>query len=90
MFEVCPVPTLEAMACGKPLALLDIEPHKEIVEISKAGLTFSLNDELDFVKKIDHVYKNKMVYGDNARKFAVAHNWDAICRELTEIYGKLF
>ena len=40
-FEVCPVPTLEAMACGKPLVLFDIEPHREMIEISNAGKIFS-------------------------------------------------
>ena len=36
-FEVCPVPTLEAMACGKPLVLYSIQPHEEIIKNSKGN-----------------------------------------------------
>ncbi|SVB13793.1 uncharacterized protein METZ01_LOCUS166647, partial [marine metagenome] len=34
--EHCPVPTFEAMACGKPLVLSELESHMEIINVSKA------------------------------------------------------
>ena len=46
-FEVCPVPPIEAMACGKPLLLFDIEPHVEIINASKAGKIFSTTNPDD-------------------------------------------
>jgi glycosyltransferase involved in cell wall biosynthesis len=89
LFEVCPVPTLEAMSSGKPLALCDIEPHKEIIETSKAGEIFSLSDNVDIVSKIDQVYKNRYEYGRAARKFAESISWESICKQLDSLYQNI-
>ena len=81
-FEVCPVPTLEAMACGKPLLLYDIEPHDEIVKISHAGLIFYD----DFVSKLSQVYIDKDYYSKNALNFAKTIDWEIICKKTAKIY----
>ena len=81
-FEVCPVPTLEAMACGKPLVLFDIEPHQEIIQISKAGKIFSHDKNLDFIKILEDVYQNKESYSISALKFAKEHDWKLITEQL--------
>src|SRR5437660_1191271 len=88
-FEVCPVPTLEAMACGKPLVLYDIESHKEMVDVSKAGMVFSLIGNSTIVNKIDEVYKNKITFGNAARKFAENHDWSSVCKQISEIYDQI-
>ena len=85
-FEVCPVPTLEAMACGKPLVLSDIEPQKEMIDISDAGVEFVNYDHTDFVKKIDQVFKTKDRLGIAARKFAENLDWNHICRQVANVY----
>ena len=42
--EHCPVPTFEAMACGRPLVLSELESHMEIINVSKSvGLLASKN-----------------------------------------------
>jgi len=85
-FEVCPVPTLEAMACGKPLVLSDIEPHKEMIDISDAGVEFANYDHTDFVKKIDKAFKSKDRLGIAARKFAKNLDWNHICSQVANVY----
>ena len=67
--EHCPVPTFEAMACGRPLVLSELESHMEIINVSKAGLAFSFSDNHDLCQKIINVYENKEVFGKDAIKF---------------------
>ncbi len=66
-FEVCPVPPLEAMACGKPVVLFDIESHREILERSNAGIIFSNNPNNDYAIKIKQVYEKREILGINAQ-----------------------
>ncbi len=82
-FEVCPVPTLEAMACGKPLLLFDIEPHNEIINISHAGKIFN---DANFSSKLVEVYENKNKYSINAENFAKSVDWENICKQMVKIY----
>ena len=88
-FEVCPVPTLEAMACGKPLVLFDIEPHQEIIKISNAGKIFSFKKNSDFITILDEVYKNKDSFRTSALKFAKTHDWKTITKQLIEHFENL-
>lgn len=86
-FEVCPVPTLEAMACGKPLVLFDNEPHTEIISGSSAGKLFSSPN--DIPKVVKSVLENKNLLGNMARKFSVEHDWKKIAEKISQIYEKL-
>lgn len=88
-FEVCPVPTLEAMASGKPLVLYDIEPHREIIEISNAGKIFSFKENSDFVTIVDDVYKNRDLFKISGLKFAKNHDWKLICQQVINNFEKL-
>lgn len=87
-FEVCPVPTLEAMSCGKPLVLYDIEPHREIVDESKAGIVFSSYGE-EVISKIDDILKKKSQYEKAGREFAKNHDWSEICKQISNMYKEL-
>ncbi len=82
--EHCPVPPFEAMSCGKPLVLSDLESHNEILEASQAGLIFT--DINDLCKKIEQVYENPKKYSENALKYAHKHDWSIICKQIAEIY----
>ena len=88
-FEVCPVPTLEAMSCGKPLVLFNINPHKEIVESSSAGVLFSNLSEKEISRQIVKVIKKKEYYSKNARIFAEKHDWKSICLQVAKIYEEI-
>ena len=85
-FEVCPVPTLEAMACGKPLALSDIEPHREMINASKAGKIFSKSDPTEISMVVSDVFQNKNNLGILGRKFAESHDWAVISKQMAEIF----
>jgi len=83
-FEVCPLPTLEAMSTAKPLVLFDIEPHREIVDMSGAGVIFSSAE--DITDKVIQAYENKKSLSTIARKFAEEHSWKNISSQLVQIY----
>ncbi len=88
-FEVCPVPTLEAMSCGKPLVLFNISPHKEMVESSSAGVLFSNLTKKEISRGISEVVKKKEQYSKNARIFAEKHDWKNICLQVAKIYEEI-
>ena len=87
--EHCPVPTFEAMACGKPLVLSELESHNEIISASKAGLTFSFSDVKDLCQKVEEVYENKIEYSNGAKNFIVNHSLEEFCKRIEEIYNKV-
>jgi len=87
--EHCPVPTFEAMACGKPLVLSKLESHIEILDDSKAGLTFSFSDNDDLCEKIEKVFQNQTDYSKNATKFAEKHNLQKFCERVEEVYDTI-
>mgnify|MGYP000158453857 FL=1 len=85
-FEVCPVPTLEAMACGKPLVLYGIEPHKEIIDNSKAGMIFFKHSASELCEKIEQSLSQKSIFSNLAIDFAQKVSWSNICKQLSTIY----
>lgn len=88
-FEVCPVPTLEAMSCGKPLVLYDINPHREIIELSAAGVLFSKLNKKEISTQIKEVIENKEKYSNNAIIFAKKHDWKNISQQVAKIYEEI-
>lgn len=51
--EGMPNAALEALACGLPLLLSNIQPHSELVKMNdNIGLTYKVNDVLDFSDKV--------------------------------------
>ncbi len=85
--EHCPVPPFEAMSCGKPLVLSDLESHNEILEASNAGLIFT--DIIDLCTKIEQVYENPEKYSESALKYAQKHDWSIICKQMIEMYEQI-
>ena len=69
---------VEAMACGKPLVLFGIEPHREIIENSGAGVIFSKHDAFELCDKIDEIYAQKSQFTNSAKNFAQKVSWSNI------------
>lgn len=51
--EGLPNTVLEALACGLPVILSDIGPHKELIEGTNAGLIFDRTSSSDLCRSID-------------------------------------
>ena len=85
-FEVCPVPTLEAMACGKPLVLSNIEPHKEMINASKAGKIFSKSNPEEILTVVSEVFQDQKNLGILGRKFTEVHDWSVISKQMAKIF----
>ena len=53
--EGLPMSVLEAMSCGVPVLLSDIEQHKYVLKDDNAGIVFKINDEKDLIEKIYYI-----------------------------------
>ena len=87
--EMLDLPAIEVMACGKPVVLSDIPVHKELINASKAGRTFSLEDKSDIISKIKEVYADKETLNIQARNFAEQNDWSNVCKKVSDIYQKI-
>lgn len=85
--ETFGVPLLEAMACGKPLLLSNIEAHKEILTASNAGLVF--NDIAEIKDKLSKLYDNHQTFSTAARDFAQKHDWSIVAKKFEQIYNEI-
>jgi len=88
-FEVHPVPLMEAMACGIPLLVSDIEPHRDVIEESKAGMLFEPENINDLALKLEKIIENKEKFSLEGRKFAEKFDWSNIAKEISEVYERL-
>lgn len=56
--EGLPMSVIEALACGLPVILSNIEPHREIIELNQdIGVLFNPYNELDLKEKILEILK---------------------------------
>lgn len=87
--ETFDMPVLEAMSCGKPSILSDIPAHEELLDASKAGLTFSSFDIYEIREQLKKVFEQNQFFGSNARKFAERYDWSIICKQVGHIYDEI-
>ncbi len=92
--EDLPNAVLEAMACGLPVLLSDIGPHKEIVAMSeKSGLLFRLGDEKSFQEEFERICDDERemrsssalsLVNDSLSASIMSKNYQKIYNELIE------
>lgn len=87
--EMLDLPAIEAMSCGKPVVLSDIPVHKEIIEKSKGGKIFPLNDKESLSIMIEKCIKNSKEIGEKGRKFAEENDWKKVSEKVAMIYNEL-
>ena len=86
--EGLPMSVIEAMACGLPCILSDIEQHKFLIKDNNVGLIFQTNNEKDLLNKINGLlnidyYETSM----NARNI-VLNNFSSLI--MTKNYEKKY
>ena len=86
--EGLPNTVLEALSCSLPCILSDIDPHKELIEGTKAGLIFDRNSVDDLCAKfVDSNIWDMKVKSQEARNIAV-ENFGV--RSLAEKYEMIY
>lgn len=87
--EGLPNTVIEAMACGLPCILSDIQPHREILNFDcTAGRIFELGNNKDLIEKIDEIEnKNYKFISDNSVKL-IENNLNA--KLMSEKYQKIY
>lgn len=88
-YEVCPMPLFEAMGCGKAIVASSIPPHVELLNKSKAGVTYTKGDIGDLYKKMIKTYEESDRYENNALQFAKEHDWSLVAERVLKIYDIL-
>lgn len=89
IFEACPLPPLEAMACGIPVLLSNIPAHKELIDKSNGGMNFSLTQKDDIIKKISILFQKKKDFGVESKIFAQKNDWKIVAKKISSIYSKI-
>ena len=90
--EGLPNTVLEALSCGVPCILSDIEPHKELIGNTDAGIIFDRHSGADLCKKLiesaswDLSKKAKSARGIAISKFSI----ESLANKYEAIYCNLF
>ncbi|MCB9206262.1 MAG: glycosyltransferase [Ignavibacteriales bacterium] len=89
-YEGIPFVIWEAMSNGLPLVGPEIDGIKEIIEDTKAGVLFKINDNIDAAEKIFQLYNDKVkskCLGKNG-KMSIINNYNYINfgKQLSNIY----
>jgi glycosyltransferase involved in cell wall biosynthesis len=85
-YEACPVPLLEAMACGKPVTASSIPSHAEMLSKSRAGALYRIGEKEDLCAKMTTVYEEKNQYRSNALRFAKKNDWSTVADRVLNVY----
>lgn len=86
--EMLDIPVMEAMSCGKPVVISDLDAHKELIEQSSGGVTFPLEKISDLSNKVIDVYENVEEFRGKGRKFAIQNDWIEVSKKISKIYDE--
>jgi len=93
LFEGFGIPTLEAMACEKPIIATKTGEAPYIITNLKNGLLVDLGDDKGLYKKIKYLIENRDIrinLGKNGRKLVEEkYSWKKVAKRVKKIYKKL-
>lgn len=82
------LPPVEAMACGKPVVVLDDAILPEEIRVRCVSIE-SLNELLDGNRTVDEVIKTGECMRESNLKFASQHRWDRCVSEYIKLYEEI-
>ncbi len=83
-----PMSVYEAIACGTPVLLSDIESHKEMIMETRGGETYHLGDPNSALPKIQRLLANQEQLKKNSRDFLSNATWENRANRFLEVYRK--
>lgn len=87
--EGLPMAAIEAMACGLPVLLSDIEPHKEIHAMSpNIGELYELGDEASFLRSFEKLKNSDYEFHSKAALALISTELSAI--KMSEKYQSVY
>lgn len=89
--EGLPNTVLEALSCGLPCILSDIDPHKELIEGAEAGLLFENNNLVSLIDSISNSLKWDIETMSKKARMVAVNNFDVctLASKYEAIYNKL-
>jgi glycosyltransferase involved in cell wall biosynthesis len=90
LYENLPMAVLEALACGAPLVISDIPPHREIICSEDQGLLFPSEDAGALAAQLTRVLKSEALrerLSSGALKRSFAFHISSIVDQLLETWG---
>ncbi len=82
--------TLEAMACGVPVLLSDIGPHRELAQ-EGAAIISDFDSPLNLADTVANLVKDgerRERLGQRGREYVSQHHtWRDVCQQVLELYG---
>ena len=81
-YEGFPMIIAESFSIGIPVISTDIGNQKDLIESSKGGGVFSLNDKNSFKKAIENIIVNNGYYSKNSKKYYYKYLTDAYNYEI--------
>lgn len=87
--EGLPLSVIEALACGLPVALSDIDPHREILSINRdAGILFTGTDITDYARSFEALLAQKYEEASAAARDIITEELNA--ERMGEQYSLLY
>jgi len=84
--ETFGIATIQALACGVPVAAYNWGAHPEILTHKYDSYLANVEDPEDLAYGIKWLIENRKEVSANARKTAQRYSWDVACKQYAKIY----
>ena len=94
VFEGFGLTAVEAMACGTPVIVTDVDALRDVIEDGVNGLLVPYNDVETLSEKILYLLKNRSEQSkfsiNGKKKGQTVYNWDIISTDILNVYENVF